>query len=55
MNSSELTELLAAVGYPTLDALVARFNLREIGAPYKALVSPMSPARKGACRSGSRS
>ncbi len=34
----------------TLDALVARFNLREIGAPYKALVSPMSPAPVGAIR-----
>jgi hypothetical protein len=34
----------------TLDALVARFKLREIGAPFKSLVSPMSPTPVGAIR-----
>ncbi len=34
----------------TLDAIIARFSLREVGAPFKALVSPMSPAPVGAVR-----
>lgn len=38
------------LSHTTLDAIVERFALHEIGAPYLPLVGPMSPQPVGACR-----
>ena len=39
--------LAATLSQKTLNAIVERFNLTEHGEPYKALISPMSPAPVG--------
>lgn len=42
--------LARTLSHGALEALVARFGLREVGSPYKTLVSPMSPAPVGEVR-----
>jgi len=42
--------LAATLSQKTLDAIVERFDLTEHGEPYKALMSPMSPAPVGNVR-----